>query len=126
MNKSTATEILTAVSYGWQDTYPGLTDENKLIKVPQVFTTPNFNGCELNRLFYWDTYFSNRGLIHLGYEFRARSNTDALIQLLNVTGFVPNINVPGGDNRSQVPYLCQMVMDNYLSSGDKDYLLHAA
>lgn len=115
-------KIETYIGHRWQDTFPGVARSSELISSPYVYTTPNTLGTGLNHLFYWDTYFANVALIHTGEVARARANVDALIHLLNLTGFVPNINVPSGANRSQTPYLSHMIMDIYSTTRRSEYL----
>lgn len=76
-----------------------------------------------NFMFYWDNYFMNLGLLRLrGYEYLAKNATDNLLSLVERYGFVPNCSLSWGTNRSQPPYLSQMVREVYQHTRDKAWL----
>lgn len=76
-----------------------------------------------NFMFYWDNYFMNLGLLRLpGYEQYAKNATDNLCALVEQLGFVPNCNLSWGRNRSQPPYLSQIVREVYATLPDKQWL----
>ena len=74
-----------------------------------------------NLLFYWDTYYTNLGILH-NKELRhyAQSATDNLLYLVERLGYIPNSTEPWGLNRSQVPYLSMIVRDIYETAKNKD------
>lgn len=59
--------------------------------------------------FYWDTYFTNPGLLAHGHTDIARENIQNILWLIDRQGYMPNH--VGVHNRSQPPYLCRMVED---------------
>ncbi len=68
-------------------------------------------------LFYWDTFYTNLGLIADGELELAKNNVANLIYLLKKYGFVPNANSESGTKWcSQPPYLHWMVqtLEEYL------------
>jgi len=72
-------------------------------------------------LFYWDTYFTNAGLLlHQGKGGIAKNNVDCLLFEVEKYGFVPNANAKWGMNRSQPPYLSMMVREVYEHTEPKD------
>lgn len=74
-------------------------------------------------LFYWDNYFTNRGLLLIdSLKIYAKNGVDNLLWEVERLGFVPNANMNWGMNRSQPPFLAQMVNDVYHSFGDKEWL----
>lgn len=93
--------------------------------LPFPFEPPCVDGV-FQCMFYWDTFYTNRGLILDGYIQFAKWNTDNLIYLLNKYGFVPNSNsYPGIKHNSQPPYLQYMIRDVYEITKDKTWLEQA-
>jgi alpha,alpha-trehalase len=72
--------------------------------------------------FYWDTYFTNLGLLRSGRLDLAKSNCDSLLWWIDRLGYVPNSAFVGDDNRSQPPLLCAMVRDVFEKSHDIEWL----
>ena len=93
----------------------------KSIPLPYPFNVPCIS-THFQNLFYYDTYFLNRGLIALGDIQQAQNNVDDILFLVNKLGFVPNSNRIDMINRSQPPYLCLMVRDIYDATGNKEWL----
>jgi len=105
-------QVRTAITAAWPRTlaiYPGL---------PKPFTA-SIPGTDM--LFYWDTYFTHLGLLQepKGVQM-ARDNIDDLLAQVETRGFIPNANHPWGVNRSQTPFLAQMVRDWYQQTPEKD------
>lgn len=96
----------------------------KSIPLPYAFNVPCIS-VHFQNLFYYDTYFLNRGLIALGDRQQAENNVNNLLFLVNRLGFVPNSNRLDMTNRSQPPYLCMMVKDIYEANGNKEWLKSA-
>ena len=87
---------------------------------------PVLTGSDL--VFYWDTYFTNVGLLRRPELLRlARANVDFLLGQVEAHGFVPNANQPWGLNRSQPPYLAVMVREVWDAGGadDREWLAWA-
>jgi alpha,alpha-trehalase len=77
-------------------------------------------------LFYWDNYFTNKGLLKIdSLSHYALNVTDNLLWEVDTLGFVPNANMNWGMNRSQIPFLAPMVFDVYRKLGDKSWLQKA-
>ncbi|MDD6210760.1 MAG: trehalase family glycosidase [Bacteroidales bacterium] len=77
-------------------------------------------------LFYWDNYFTNKGLLRIdSLSIYAKNATDNLLWEVEQLGFVPNANMTWGMNRSQTPYLALMVWDVYRKTGDQKWLQNA-
>ncbi len=74
-----------------------------------------------NLLFYWDTYYTNLGIL-FNKKFRhyAQSAADNLLYLVEQLGYVPNSTEPWGLNRAQIPYLSMIVKELYETSEKKD------
>ncbi|MBX7141215.1 MAG: hypothetical protein K1X63_09070 [Chitinophagales bacterium] len=96
----------------------------KSIPLPYAFNVPCIS-IHFQNLFYYDTYFLNRGLIALGDIRQAENNVNALLYLVDKLGFVPNSNRLDMTNRSQPPYLCMIVKDIYEATRNKEWLSKA-
>lgn len=96
----------------------------KSIPLPFPFNVPCIS-IHFQNLFYYDTYFLNRGLIALGDIRQAENNVNALLYLVDKLGYVPNSNRLDMTNRSQPPYLCMMAKDIYEATGNKEWLSKA-
>lgn len=101
------------------------TKSNPDYPLPYPFQPPCVDG-EFKCMFYWDTFFTNRGMILDGYTNYAKYNTDNLLYLLDKYGWVPNSNsYPGVKHNSQPPYLSFMVSDVYDAIKDDEWLKNA-
>lgn len=86
------------------------------------FVPPCING-PFKVLFYWDTYFTNKGLIADGRAEEAKNNTENLLNSVENFGFVPNaISEHLSKFCSQPPYLHFIVNDVYAAFGDEKWL----
>ena len=93
--------------------------------LPRPFSVPQAKGTTFMDLFYWDTYFTNLGLLSLGDLRQAKNNVDDILYLIDKYGYMPNAANTGLLNRSQPPYASMMVRDVYERTGDKAGLLGA-
>ncbi len=85
-------------------------DKGTLIGLPFPYTTP----CKENdfqELYYWDTYFTNRGLIASNMSAVAVNNVKNFIYLINRFGFIPNGTRTSYLTRSQPPFFGLMLKD---------------
>lgn len=55
-------------------------DNGTLIGLPYKYTVPSAES--LNELYYWDTFFTNIGLIEMGMEGLAKDNVDNILYLV--------------------------------------------
>ncbi len=92
-----------------------------LIGLPYPYTVPCCDGI-FNELYYWDTYFTNLGLIDLGLLELAKNNCDNMLYLVERYGYMPNGNRVHFLGGSQPPYLAMMVQSIYEKTGDKEWL----
>ncbi len=99
------------------------TDKGDLVGVPYPFTVPAVDCFE--SLYYWDTYFTNIGLLLSGRETLAKNNTDNILYLVEKFGFMPNSNGTYHLDHSQPPFLSIMVKDIYSYYNDKAWLFDA-
>ncbi|MEY5036817.1 MAG: hypothetical protein RLZZ110_1834, partial [Bacteroidota bacterium] len=113
-------------------------DSADFIGLPYPYSTPTLAGNKLfQEMYYWDTYFINRGLLAYGTHpqrggeangdeklalQQAIHNVDNLIFLVNKLGFVPNANRYSMTNRSQPPLLGAIINDIYTATKDTAWL----
>ena len=94
---------------------------DRLIALPRPYTVPCADG-HFQEMYYWDTYFTNRGLLLSGRLQTALDNIENFIYLIDAYGFIPNGNHKSLLNRSQPPFFGLMVRDIYRETGDKAWL----
>ena len=99
-------------------------DNDTLIGLPYRYTVPCASDM-FQEMYYWDTYFTNVGLIVDGDIELAKSNVDNMIYLIEKYGFMPNGNRTYYLTRSQPPFLSQMVMEIFNVTKDKKWLKSA-
>lgn len=97
--------------------------EGNLIGLPYPYTVPAVG--HFDEMYYWDTYFTNKGLEIEGRHEQAKFNTDNMFYLIDKYGFMPNGNRTYYLSRSQPPFLSIMARDVYNHSQDKEWLEHA-
>lgn len=98
-------------------------DNGNLIGMPYRYTVPSTES--FNELYYWDTYFTNVGLLKIGKAALAKSNVDNMLYLVDKFGFMPNGSRTFYLNRSQPPFLSEMVKDVYNYFKDRTWLYGA-
>lgn len=108
------------IKEGWERAETTLSTPN--FTPPCSFVPPCAEG-EFRVLYYWDTYFTNVGLIEDKRTDLARNNVNVLLYALDKFGCVPNCAQEGGATwASQPPLLFMMVRDLYNATGDKEQL----
>ena len=95
-------------------------DDDTLIGLPYPYTVPAVG--YFDELYYWDTYFTNKGLQIDGRHELVKNNTDNMLYLVERYGYMPNGNRTYYLNHSQPPFLSLMVRDVYEYYGDKQWL----
>ncbi len=95
--------------------------EDGTLCLPYPYTVP-CDGDIFVHLFYWDTYFANRGLLLSGKTEAVRGNLKNFIYLINKYGHIPNGSKRAMLNRSQPPFFGMMVSDYYHATGDVELL----
>lgn len=106
----------------WNDAV--IKESNKEYPLPYPFVPPCTNGL-FKVLFYWDTFYTNRGMILDGKVQYALDNVNNLLYLLDKYGYVPNSNSYPGLKNSQPPYLHFMIEDVYNATKDDEWLKKA-
>lgn len=98
-------------------------DDGTLIGLPYPYTVPAVG--HFDEMYYWDTYFTNKGLLLDGRAAQAKYNVDNMRYLVNRYGFMPNGNRTFYLTRSQPPFLSCMVRDMYEYYNDEVWLYSA-
>ncbi|MDF3130263.1 trehalase family glycosidase [Kiritimatiellaeota bacterium B1221] len=99
------------------------------IDLPYPYSSPCIKGeGKFSFFFYWDTHFTNLGLLRTNRADTAKNNIRNMLWLIDRYGYMPNHI--GLDNRSQPPYLCRMVKDYFTFMGgpaaDPDFFRQCA
>ena len=84
--------------------------KKSLIGLPYPFTSPCIDGI-FQEMYYWDTYFTNKGLLEIGRQEQAVNNVKNFLYLLSNYGKIPNGNRMDYLSRSQPPFLGLMLED---------------
>ena len=97
------------------------------LDLPYPFVPPSYTPDGIHRtLYYWDTYFTNVGLIVDGHTDWARENVDDLLYALECFGCVPNFTrKDGAEYCSQPPLLALMIRDIFQATKDEAWLKKA-
>lgn len=99
-------------------------DDGTLLGLPYKYTVPSPRST-FQELYYWDTYFTNRGLLEDGLDSLALGNVNNMLYLVERYGFMPNGSRTYFLNRSQPPYLSLMIRSWYDHSKDLVWLAGA-
>jgi alpha,alpha-trehalase len=95
------------------------------VDIPFPYTSPCIKGeGHFSFFFYWDTYFTNLGLLRHGHAPTAKDNIKNMLWFIARQGYMPNH--VGLYNRSQSPYLCRMVKEYIAATDDTAFLPEAA
>lgn len=98
--------------------------EGTLIGLPNPYNVPSITD-HFQEMYYWDTYFLNRGLILNGHVEQAKNNVENMFYLIDKYGFMPNGNRTYYLHNSQPPFLSMMVYDIFSATNDKIWLKKA-
>ncbi|MEN8255527.1 MAG: trehalase family glycosidase [Verrucomicrobiota bacterium] len=99
-------------------------DEGIYFGLPRPYSVPAIKGM-FQEMYYWDTFFMNKGLIADGQLEQAKNNTENILYLIDRFGFMPNGSHRLFLSRSQPPYASMMVRAVYEQTGDKEWLAKA-
>ena len=100
-----------------------MNDVDKLIGLPYPYTVPAVG--HFDCMYYWDTYFTNKGLECSERYDQSKNNTDDMLYLVDKFGFMPNGNQTNLIKQSQPPFLSIMVRDVYEHYKDRPWLIGA-
>ncbi|TVR56942.1 MAG: alpha,alpha-trehalase [Spirochaetaceae bacterium] len=96
-------------------------DSGPRLALPYPYTVPSIDD-RFRELYYWDTYFTNLGLLKHGKTEQARWNVENFAHEIATYGFILNSNATYHLNRSQPPYYALMVAGVYEHTGDSEWL----
>ena len=99
-------------------------DDGTLLGMPHNYTVPCPEGT-FQEMFYWDTFFTNEGLIRDGRIDLALGNVENVMFMVEKYGFMPNGSRTWFLNRSQPPYLAWMVEAVFEATQDTLWLAEA-
>lgn len=117
-------KVIQFISSHWDDCIKeNMKDNGTLIGLPYPYTVPAVG--HFDEMYYWDTYFTNKGLEIEGRFAQAKNNTDNMLYLVNRFGYMPNGNRTYYLKNSQPPFLSIMVGDVYRHYNDKAWLTGA-
>lgn len=109
------------ISFNWDSVIRECREgKEQLVGVPYPFTVPAVGYFET--LYYWDTYFTNVGLMLDGRTELAKNNADNILYMVEKYGFMPNSNGTYHLDHSQPPFLSIMVRELYEYYSDKVWL----
>lgn len=89
--------------------------------LPYPYTVPS-PGDIFDCMFYWDTHFTNVGLIASGNIQQAIYNTDNIRHMVNRFGYMPNSTKSHHLGKSQPPLYYRMVADIFSVTNDVSWL----
>ncbi len=125
LSKSERTSISNVRSFiqsNWTNTIrTNPKDNGTFIGLPYPYTVPCVKG-NFQEMYYWDTYFTNIGLILDGNVAQAQNNCEDMLYLVDRFGFMPNGNRTWFLDRSQPPYLSMMIRDVFNKTKDVTWL----
>lgn len=105
-----------------RDPSPEECTDPTVIPLPRPFTSPTIDDY-FSAMYYWDTYFTNVGLILSDMTDAARDNVENIAYLIEKLGYMPNANRTYYDGNSQPPFFTAMVRDVYQKTQDRAWLL---
>lgn len=97
-----------------EDNYP-------FFALPRPYNVPCASGM-FQEMYYWDTYFTNRGLILDGNVDQAKNNVENLAAMAERFGFVLNGNRAEFLNNSQPPFMSLAAREIYDVTKDSEWL----
>lgn len=96
-------------------------DKEDLVGLPYPYTVPSPDKM-FREMYYWDTYFTNVGLLACGNIQQAIYNTDNVAYLIDKIGYMPNSNRAHHLLQSQPPFYFRMVWDIFCITKDIQWL----
>lgn len=119
---STIYTVRNFIKSNWQNTIRvNKEDSGNLYGLPKPYTIPTMKEY-FQEMYYWDSYFTNQGLIHDGNVEQAKNNCENVLFMVERLGYMPNGNRTFYLHRSQPPYLSMMIRDVYEQTMDQKWL----
>ena len=116
-------QITAYIKENWEHTFHPADQLGGEVKLNHPYVSPCATEV-YTKIFYWDSYFINLGLMLDGYQEQARNNIDNIAQFINQMGYMPNSS--DITDRSQPPFFTRMVYDYWKKTGDDTVVLDYA
>jgi alpha,alpha-trehalase len=100
-------------------------DRGLVIGLPHPYVCPSRVEFD-EKMYYWDTYFINLGLLVSGRVQLARAMVDNFVYLFERFGFIPQSNRFYHLGKSNPPLLTSMISDVFSKTGDRRWLARTA
>lgn len=116
------TKVSKYIKENWKTTIRdnSFADERVMVRFERPYTVPCAETLFVN-FYYWDTYFTNIGLLLDGLSVQAENNIVNMRNFIKRWGYIPNSDLC--INRSQPPLFTRAVYDYYVFTGDKKIIL---
>ena len=101
-------ELSTCLANNTEDITPENGDT--FFGLPKPYSVPTPGDC-FHEMYYWDTYFTNLGLLAIDDVEQAKNNVEDIIALIDRFGFMPNGSRKRYLKHSQPPFFAQMVRE---------------
>ena len=119
---SAADPVATFIRANWATTIRShAEDDGTLIGLPKPYTVPCASDM-FQEMYYWDTYFTNVGLMLSDRMEQARNNCENMAYLIGRYGFMPNGNRTYYLSRSQPPFFTRMAAEVFVRTKDAAWL----
>jgi len=106
----------------WKEiTYKTSKDRGLLIGLPNKYVSPSTGEFE-NKMYYWDSYFINLGLLSIGKVKLAKGIVDNLLYEFRRFKFIPASNRFYYLAKSNPPFLSSAVLDVFSKTNDRRWL----
>lgn len=116
------TSVKKFILENWDNTIRQNTEDNgTLLGVPYPYTVPCIQST-FQEMYYWDTYFTNVGLILSGRTEQAINNVENMAYMIEKHGKMLNGTRTYYLNRSQPPFFTQMIREIFEVTGDIKWL----
>ena len=97
-------KLVNYIKEHWDDTVRlERTGNDTLIGLPYEYFVPSVKGM-FQEMYYWDTFFTAKGLFLCGREALVKSTVEDMFYLVDKFGFMPNGSNLGLLGRSQPPF----------------------
>ena len=121
----TRATLLDFIRTRWNETLRNAPDDDgQIIGLPHPYTVPCRKD-SFQELYYWDTFYTNEGLLAQGRVDLARQNVDNILHLVGRFGYMPNGNRTYYLTRSQPPHLSLMVERVFAHTADRVWFAKA-
>lgn len=101
-------ELKGCLAYNKKDVTPA--DGDTYFGLPRPYSVPTPGDC-FHEMYYWDTYFTNVGLLAIGEREQAENNAVDIMALIDRFGFMPNGSRKRYLKHSQPPFFAEMVRE---------------